>query len=169
MEGPLPPSSHHSNPGDGSNDVIPVEPQPLSSPPAPRLAADQTPPSWRVRGDLPSDSPTRGVRGQSVVADAGRVQTLHLLNVRGLKTANQNKVPLINDILHEHAQSSFAFALTETWLGDHLDEELKIPDFRLFRADRTRKKAKRGRSSGGAALYVRNSLASEIAFQLLTS
>ena len=51
------------------------------------------------------------------------------------------------------------FALTETWLSDHIDAELKIPGYKLYRADRVRKK-KRGRNSGGVAVYVQDNLAS---------
>ena len=50
-------------------------------------------------------------------------------------------------------------ALTETWLGAHTDEELSIDGYQLFRGDRIRKKGKRGRLSGGVALYAREDIA----------
>ena len=49
--------------------------------------------------------------------------------------------------------------LTETWLRDHLDAELQIPNYSLFRADRNRAKKRRGRNSGGVAMYLRNDIA----------
>ena len=53
-------------------------------------------------------------------------------------------------------------ALTETWLHNHTDGEVYIEGYTLFRSDRIRKKAKRGRCSGGVALYVRDDLAASI-------
>ena len=51
-------------------------------------------------------------------------------------------------------------ALTETWLHNHKDAELFIDGYKLFRADRKRrKKSSRGRFSGGVGLYVRSDLA----------
>ena len=56
--------------------------------------------------------------------------------------------------------------MTETWLLDsHLDAEVQIPGFEIHRADRSRTKAKKGRASGGAAIYARNDLASEERFK----
>ena len=49
--------------------------------------------------------------------------------------------------------------LTETWLKDHLDAEVKIKSYTIFRTDRNRPKKKRGRNSGGVAIYVREDLA----------
>ena len=49
--------------------------------------------------------------------------------------------------------------LTETWLRDHLDAELQIPNYSLYRADRNRAKKRRGRNSGGVAIYLRNDIA----------
>lgn len=48
--------------------------------------------------------------------------------------------------------------LTETWLNNHLDAELHVENYTLFRADRTRVKKKSGRNSGGVAIYLRNDL-----------
>ena len=52
-------------------------------------------------------------------------------------------------------------ALTETWLRDHLDAELKIQGYTCFRSDRVRpRRHQRGRDSGGVAIYIRDDLAS---------
>ena len=50
--------------------------------------------------------------------------------------------------------------LTETWLLEHLDAEIHIEGYQLFRADRKREKKKKGRYSGGAALYINNKISS---------
>ena len=64
---------------------------------------------------------------------------------------------------------SFMF-LTETWLRNHLDAEIKIENYTVFRADRNRPKKRYGRNSGGVAIYVRNDIAamSEIALEYST-
>ena len=48
--------------------------------------------------------------------------------------------------------------LTETWLRDHLDAEVSIKNFSIRRVDRSRTKKKRGRNSGGVAVYLRDTL-----------
>ena len=53
-------------------------------------------------------------------------------------------------------------ALTETWLAGHLDAELAIDGFTLFRQDRIRPRRRRGRDSGGVAVYVRNDMAADM-------
>ena len=50
-------------------------------------------------------------------------------------------------------------ALTETWLRNHLEAELSIKGYTLFRVVRSRPKKKRGRDSGGVAVYIKDSLA----------
>ena len=57
-------------------------------------------------------------------------------------------------------------ALTETWLNNHLDAELHIQDFSLYRQDRKRKRRKFGRDSGGVAFYIRDDedINSEVTF-----
>ena len=68
------------------------------------------------------------------------------------------KVPFISDLLSQSSQ--LFMALTETWLRDHTDAELKIDGYTLFRSDRHRLKwKKRGRDSGGVALYLRDDIA----------
>ena len=51
-------------------------------------------------------------------------------------------------------------------MSDHLDAELQIKNYKIFRSDRTRRKAKRGRSSGGVAIYIRDDVAPE--FKVIT-
>ena len=51
-------------------------------------------------------------------------------------------------------------ALSETWLSEHHDAEIHIQGYSLFRQDRTQTKGKRGRKSGGVAVYVRDDAAS---------
>ena len=66
---------------------------------------------------------------------------LHLYNIRGLRTKTHNKVPLISDIAHDPDQPAALFALSETWLHDHKDAEISIPNFQPpFRQDCNRKK-----------------------------
>ena len=88
------------------------------------------------------------------------------LNIRGLIPQTvPSKIPFINDELSE--SSAIAFAITETWIDEsHLDAELNIAGYTLLRQDRTRKKAKRGRSSGGVAVFIRDdyAISSEIAY-----
>ena len=64
----------------------------------------------------------------------------------------------MSDNLFENNQ--LFFAITESWLDSHKDAELKIDGYQLFRSDRKRRKrSKRGRLSGGVAVYVHDSLA----------
>lgn len=80
-----------------------------------------------------------------------------LFNVQGLKPLTvQSTVPYIQDRLREKNQ--LFIALSETWLADHKDEEVNIPGYTIFRGDRSRKKARKGRSSGGVALYFREDI-----------
>ena len=46
--------------------------------------------------------------------------------------------------------------LTETWLRNHCDPEVYIPNYTIYRADRDRPKKHRGRNSGGSAIYMRD-------------
>lgn len=57
-------------------------------------------------------------------------------------------------------------ALTETWLRDHLDAELYIPNYQIFRADRVRKVSKHGRDSGGVAIYLHSQIANSFEVML---
>ena len=82
-----------------------------------------------------------------------------VFNVQGLKPqTTESKVAFVKDLLHESNQ--LFICLTETWLKDHTDAELNISGYKLFRADRIReKKSKKGRYSGGSAVYIRNDIA----------
>ena len=53
-------------------------------------------------------------------------------------------------------------ALTETWLSEHVDAELTVEGYTLFRQDRKRQKKRKGRDSGGVAVYVRDDLAADM-------
>ena len=49
--------------------------------------------------------------------------------------------------------------MTETWLRDQKDAEVKIDGYKLYRSDRIRQKRReRGRDSGGVAIYLREDL-----------
>ena len=50
--------------------------------------------------------------------------------------------------------------LTETWLLEHLDAEIHIEGYELFRGDPKREKKKKGRFSGGVALYTKTQISS---------
>ena len=66
-------------------------------------------------------------------------------------------MPYVGDILHETNQ--LFMALTETWLKDHKEAELKVDNYKIYRSDRIRKKrSERGRDSGGVAIYLREDL-----------
>ena len=80
------------------------------------------------------------------------------MNIRGLIPQTvPTKVPYIEDILDETA---LAFALTETWLNEsHLEAEMKINGYTLFKEDRKRARSRRGRSSGGVGIYIRDDFA----------
>ena len=67
------------------------------------------------------------------------------------------KVPYIQDILQ---QKKHLFGMiTETWLRDHLNAEIHIPGYTIFRSDCKRPKKRRGRDTGGAAIYIREDIA----------
>ena len=69
-------------------------------------------------------------------------------------------------MLHDPTISSAALALTETWLHDHGDAEIAVSGFqRPFRVDRKRKKALKGRFSGGVVMYVKDGYAAEKVFE----
>ena len=79
-----------------------------------------------------------------------------MLNIRGLKPRTvPSKVPYIGDLL-THTNQLF-FALTETWLKDQLDAEIKIDEYQVFRSDCQKTRTRGfGRDRGGVALYLRN-------------
>ena len=58
-----------------------------------------------------------------------------------------------------NAENKLFSILTETWLREHLDAELSINNYSIYRSDRKRVKKRRGRDSGGVAIYLRDNLA----------
>ena len=65
-----------------------------------------------------------------------------------------SKVPFIADLLLEKNQ--LFMGVTETWLHNHKEGELKVNGYQYFRGDRKRiKKSTRGRFSGGVGCYIR--------------
>ena len=85
--------------------------------------------------------------------NTGTLTTFSLMNIRGLVPLTvPSKVPYIRDLLNESSQ--LAFGLTETWLSDHSPAELHIPGYTLYHQDRIRPRSRRGRDSGGVALYI---------------
>ena len=80
------------------------------------------------------------------------------LNIQGLAPqTKESKVPYIQGHLDN---KQLFMGLSETWLHNHLDAELTIDNFTLYRTDRNRqKKSNRGRHGGGVAIYLRNDLA----------
>ena len=82
-------------------------------------------------------------------------------NCRGLKPRTvPSKVPYIQDLVRD--QNQLFMALTETWLCEHVDAELTVEGYTLFRQDRKRQKKRKGRDSGGVAVYVRDDLAADM-------
>ena len=84
--------------------------------------------------------------------------------MEGLKTSSSSSVSFIRDILEEHEMQ--AILLSETWLREHLDAEVNIPGYSIFRSDRVRTKKRRGRNSGGTAIYLKNDIAASSDVQL---
>ena len=106
----------------------------------------------RIRSPDPFGDPssTSGVSAPPILS------MFSYLNIRGLVPQTvPSKVPYIKDELDD--TSGVAFAVTETWLNDtHLDAELYIDGYSLFRKDRIRKKSKSTRSSSGVGIYIRD-------------
>ena len=70
---------------------------------------------------------------------------------------SSSSVEYVRDTLHN--KDMLFIALTETWLQNHKDAEVQVANYTVFRSDRNRKKKRRGRNSGGVAMYIRNDLA----------
>jgi hypothetical protein len=80
------------------------------------------------------------------------------LNIAGLKPQTvSSKVQYVEDLLKDKNQ--LFIVLSETWLKNHTDAELKIDGYSLYRSDRTGRKHTRGRFSGGVVIYLRADLA----------
>ena len=81
--------------------------------------------------------------------------------MQGLKPRTvPTKVPFVQDLLKDRNQ--LFMALTETWLREHNDAELQVEGYTLFRQDRQRLNRRRGRDSGGVAVYLRNDMAADV-------
>ena len=81
-----------------------------------------------------------------------------ILNIAGLKPQTvPSKVPYVEDLLKDKNQ--LFIVLSETWLKNHTEAELKIDGYSLYRSDRTGRKHTRGRFSGGVVIYLRADLA----------
>ena len=80
------------------------------------------------------------------------------LNIQGLCPQTvASKVPFIKSTLCE--KNNLFVGLSETWLNNHKEAELKIDNYTIFRCDTRRKQKKRGRHTGGVAFYVREDIA----------
>ena len=81
------------------------------------------------------------------------------MNIQGLKPrTTPTKVPFIQDLLIN--DRLLFIALTETWLREHLDAEVNVNGYKLFRQDRIKTKTTRkGRDGGGTACYLKNEVA----------
>ena len=86
------------------------------------------------------------------------VNSFAFFNVQGLCPQTvPSKVPFIKDNVCNENQ--LFVGLSETWLHNHKEAELKVEGFTLFRCDSTRKKKSRGRFTGGVCFYVRDDIA----------
>ena len=85
------------------------------------------------------------------------VSTYFFANIQGLQHLNKNKVPFISGLLHE-SDALFA-AFTETHTRNHLDSELIVENYNLFRSERVT------REWGGCCLYIHESLSSKLEVQ----
>ncbi len=83
----------------------------------------------------------------------GGLHTVISANIRGLTLAcDRTKPAQLGDIMSD--QNTTVLALSETWLTpEHLDAEVNIKGYNLFRADRL------SRPRGGVALYIREDMA----------
>ena len=83
------------------------------------------------------------------------------MNIQDLKPKTKpSKVPYISDLLISN--NELFIGLSETWIKEQCEAELKIEGYTLFKSDRNRKKlSKRGRDSGGVAFYMRNDIAED--------
>ena len=87
------------------------------------------------------------------------LNTFSSFNVQGLKPQTTlSSIPIIKEKLIENDQ--LFITLTVTWLNKHhLDAELNIDNYKLFRCDRNGPIPKHGRCSGGVAIYLKKELA----------
>lgn len=80
------------------------------------------------------------------------------MNIQGLKPETvPSKIPFLSDILDNKNQ--LFIGLSETWIHNHLEGELQIDGYKMFRADSSQRKENRGRATGGVAIYLRSDIA----------
>lgn len=104
-----------------------------------------------INGEV-SDS-VRGGRNKTPGEMRLPLASFYMGNIRGLYPQNnQCKVPMLEEMIEE--DNIYFVALTETHLNkNHLDAEIQMHNFTLFRADR------KDRRHGGVALYLREDIA----------
>ena len=93
----------------------------------------------------------------SLTLESAVQSKFYVLNGEGISpkatSSSRWKITHISDILHETGCFIPFMSITETWLKGYItDSQVEIPDFNVYRADRSAIKR------GGALLYVHNSL-----------
>ena len=79
------------------------------------------------------------------------------VNIQGLCPQTvPSKVPFIQNEICEN--NSLFIGLSETWLSNQRESELKIEGYTMFRCDTSRKQKSRGRHTGGVGIYVRDDI-----------
>ena len=88
-------------------------------------------------------------------SQSGLLNYFSIWNIFGLQPRTvQTKVPFIRDLTAE--RNHLFVLLTETWLREQKEAEIKVEGYTPFRADRKRPRKRRGRDSGGVCIYLRN-------------
>lgn len=105
------------------------------------------------------DHPESGGTDESARPPIPELSSFTLFNIRGLAPQTvPSKVPAICEYLHDSSQ--LFISLTETWLSEgHTAAKTHIDGYTLIKQDRTTRSKRRGRLSGGVAIYVRDDIA----------
>ncbi|XP_066933083.1 uncharacterized protein [Clytia hemisphaerica] len=146
------PSDEGRNHGDtGQKDHLYRE---SSSSPSADANLSNTPVSYANCTDDQANSSPSKLQSNSVPI----INNFAFFNVQGLCPQTvPSKVPFIeNNICHK---SLLFVGLSETWLNNHKDAELKVEGYTLFKCDSSRKKKSRGRATGGVCFYIRDDIA----------
>lgn len=101
---------------------------------------------------------TKSTTSKPIQSNPLSINNFAFFNVQGICPQTvQSKVPFIkNNICNKNL---LFLGLSETWLHKgHMEAELKIENFTLFRCDSSRKKRNRGRYTGGVCFYVREDI-----------
>ena len=148
-----------TNPNTSTESHIPAEQHSTSTPePNPSHPQQVAGSISSTTEPIPSPSNTSLETGHSPAS--GILSSFSFFNVQGLVPQTKtSKVPYISDHLTSNNNQLF-IGLTETWLHNQLDAEIQIDNYSIYRADSNRKKSKYGRFGGGAAIYLRNDIAS---------